>query len=57
MKIKTPSFFFFLIFSVFSTPAFLKAQDNHCVVKKNSFGNKASAVKTSEVKSARSKLN
>ena len=33
MKIKSPSFFLFLIFSVVAFPGCLKAQANHCVVK------------------------
>jgi mono/diheme cytochrome c family protein len=37
MKIKAPAFFLILIFSFVSAPAFLKAQDNHCVVKKSPY--------------------
>jgi mono/diheme cytochrome c family protein len=37
MKIKTPSFFLFLISCVVAFPGYLKAQDNHCVVKKSPY--------------------
>jgi mono/diheme cytochrome c family protein len=37
MKIFSTAFFFFLFFCLLSSPVFLKAQSNHCAVRKSPF--------------------